>query len=104
VRRVVPVEVTNAVLVERDPRRAGLDRLLDVGAVGLALVVLGDAQRRQGRGKLSVSRGIALHQLRAEAPDPVGAEIALAGNRVTVPGMGFREGSTAEAARLLRPA
>ena len=45
--RVVPVEIAGSVLVERNPRRAGLDRRLDVGTVRIALVVLGDTERSE---------------------------------------------------------
>ena len=47
------VEIARAVLAERDPRRAGLDRRLDIGAVGFALVVLDDAERGERGGQLA---------------------------------------------------
>src|SRR5947209_14404077 len=41
--RVVPVEVARAVLIERNPWRAGVDGGLDIGSVGLAFVVPGNS-------------------------------------------------------------
>ena len=100
---MVVVEVARAVLIERDPWRTGVDRRSDVGAIGVALVVLGDAEWCEGRGKLRVCGGSVFISLRAEAPDAVGAEVAFAGDgvmRSVAVRLGI--GLAAEAAGLLR--
>src|SRR5690348_14268459 len=56
--RVVPVEIARAVLVERNPRRTGADGRFDIGAVSVALVVLGDAEGCERSRQPGIGSGI----------------------------------------------
>src|SRR4029078_13713461 len=101
VRGMVPVEIARSVLIKRNPRGALLDRRIYVSPVGFTLVVFGDAERCERSGELSISGRVALHELGAETPDAVGAEVALGGDCVAVDRMGFCKRRATESARFL---